>query len=96
MDEWRKLKAKWQGPTPPPADRSGWIEGIKGPLVDLWARRPRFSPLWAYRYWWLKSWAFLIGSGVAVWQGGLMLARPKDPVRLDDITAMIPTMHAVR
>lgn len=96
MEDWEKLKAAWRRGPPPPADRSGIFEPIKANLIDIWNRRPRFSPLWAYRYWWLKSWTMFIGSGIAVWQGAVMLARPKDPVRLDDITAVLPTMHAVR
>ena len=95
MAEWRKMMHKWRGDKPMPADSTGVIEPIKARIVDLWASRPRFGPLWAYRWWWLKSWTLLLGSGLAVWQGSVMLARPSDPARLDDVMATVPTLHAV-
>lgn len=99
MEEWKKVKARWRNITgrPPPADNAGWvIEPLKSRIIDLWNNRPRFSPIWAYRYWWLKSWTVLIGSGIAIWQGAVMISRPRDPVRLDDVMTVTPTLHAVR
>ncbi len=73
-------------------------EAVKAQITDLWRSRPhvRAKPIWQYRWWWLKNWTMAVGTGIAMWQASLLLARPTEPVRIDDVMTMIPTLHAVR
>lgn len=97
MEEWEKMKARWRKGFIP-SDRSGYLEALKANIVDLWRQRPRVEtrPIWKYRWWWLKNWTMAIGTGIAMWQGALLLAHPAEPARIDDVMTMIPTLHAVR
>lgn len=93
---WQDVRKKWLDKAFIPADRSGLIEPLKANVVNLWNRRPKLPPVWQYRWWWLKNWTMAIGTSIAVWQGAVLLARPSEPARLDDVMTMIPTLHAVR